>query len=57
MDKKILAIRTAATIIIVIWLGYSLSIRTDPAERKHFFEVIHDGSNSMKITVTGSDWY
>ncbi len=57
MTKGTAIIRAAATLIIIACLSYSLSITADPAERKHFFEIVHDGTNSMKITVTGSDWY
>lgn len=57
MRQKITVIKSIVTIIIVLWLLFSLTITTDPAERKHFFEITQDGTNNFKVTVTGSDQY
>lgn len=57
MRQKIIIIRSIATIFVIIWLFRTLTLVTDPAERRHFFEITRDGENSFKVTVTGSDWY
>ena len=48
-------IKIVIAIIIVTILGYFLSISVDPAEKKPFFEIQKDGSNSSRITVTGNE--
>lgn len=53
MQKKYI-IRHLTTIIIFIWLFFSLTITTDPGELKPFFEIHKIGDNTFHITVTGS---
>lgn len=57
MRQKIIIIRSIAAIFVIIWLFCALTLVTDPAERRRFFEITRDGENSFKVTVTGSDWY
>lgn len=47
--------RVAAGLLIVVGATAFLSIGTSAVQQKSFFEIVRDGVNSMKITVTGND--
>lgn len=46
--------KVAAGLLIVVGATTFLSIGTSAVQQKSFFEIVRDGVNSMKITVTGN---
>lgn len=48
-------VKAAASLLAAVFAIKSLSLNTTAYREKSFFEILHDGSGSMKITVTGSE--
>ncbi len=48
-------LKVAASILASIFVINSLSLNTTAYREKSFFDIIRDGHNSMKITVTGNE--